>query len=132
MARTDLNGVQDLGIISAEDINSIGDNYGQKLHRELKTSQIRNFYGAINGIRAEYHKKREHNPDIHRQLILLKPKLAYAVGRNQKSRAFQDFRDFMVQAIDGVITSKKPKEAIENFFALIEAVVAYHKFYGGE
>jgi CRISPR-associated protein Csm2 len=128
MARTNLDEVQDLAIISAEDINSIGDNCGSKFKEKVKTSQIRNVYGAINGIRAEYHKENKYNERIHRQLVLLKPKLAYAAGRH---RDIRPFHGFMVQAIDGVVTSKKPEEALRNFFALIEAVVAYHKFHGG-
>jgi len=37
----------------------------------------------------------------------------------------------MVEAIDGVVNSENKVRALENFLALLEAVVAYHKFHGG-
>lgn len=128
MAKTDLNEGDDLATLTAEDIDSIGKDRGKKLSDgKVKTSQIRNVYGVINGIRAEYHKDGKYGSSIERRLVLLKPKLAYAVGRNNDIRPFYVF---MVRATDGVVKSKKQEEALRNFFDLIEAVVAYHKFYG--
>ena len=129
MARTDLNGVSDISSISAEEIDSIGNAKGEAFRRDVKTSQLRNVYSAINGIRVLYQQKRDYDPDIERRLILLKPKLAYAAGRNNKLKSF---RTFMVEAIDGVVKSECKIKALENFFALLEAVVAYHKFHGGK
>lgn len=132
---------KDLAEISPDKINQIAEEKG-KLFAEgttkqqgkgrlfvVKTNQIRNVFGHINSIRTEYKKTKEWNDKIGRELILLKPKLAYAAGRNPDVKGFQEF---MFQAIDGVINSPNQKEALENFFALIESVVAYHKFYGGK
>ena len=63
-------------------------------------------------------------------MILLKPKLAYAAGRHP--RQLKAFQAFMVQAIDGVVKSENKGNALTNFFDLLEAVVAYHKFHGGD
>jgi CRISPR-associated protein Csm2 len=64
------------------------------------------------------------------QLTMLKPKLAYAAGRQTAVRA--TFYPIMKSAIDGVTSANEKKRALENFFMFIESVVAYHKFYGGE
>ena len=132
MPRTDLRGVRDIGTVTAEDINSIGDAQGRKFSKdkgrdEVRTSQLRTFYSAVNSIRVQSQQERDFS-HIERSLILLKPKLAYAAGRHKTLRGFQSF---MVQAIDGVVNSNNKGDALTNFFDLLEAVVAYHKFYGG-
>jgi len=66
--------------ISAEEIDSIGNAKGEAFSQRVKTSQLRNVYSAINGIRALYQQRGGYAPDIERRLILLKPKLAYAAG----------------------------------------------------
>ena len=128
MPRTDLRDVTDIGTVTAEDINSIGNAQGKAFSRDVKTSQLRTFYSAVNSIRVQSQQERDFSY-IERNLILLKPKLAYAAGRHP--RQLKAFQSFMVQAIDGVVNSRNPKDALTNFFDLLEAVVAYHKFYGG-
>ena len=66
---------------------------------------------------------------IQTELILLKPKLAYAAGRQKNVK--KNFQKFMTKAINGVADAQNKKDAIEKFFALVESIVAYHKFYGG-
>lgn len=96
---------------------------------KLKTNQIRNFYSAITRMRAEYEQDGL-TLEIQTQLVMLKPKLAYAAGRQTAVRA--NFYPFMKAAIESVEKSPKKTEAIERFFLLVESVVAYHKFHGGE
>lgn len=127
MPRTNLRGVRDIGTISAADIDGIGNNQGRTFSQNVKTSQLRTFYSAVNSIRVQSQQERDFS-HIERSLILLKPKLAYAAGRHKTLRGFQSF---MVQAIDGVVNSNNKGDALTNFFDLLEAVVAYHKFYGG-
>ena len=129
MPRTNLNGVRDLGAITAEDIDGIGEAQGRAFFRNVKTSQLRAFYSAVNRIRVQSQQANGFSPEIERSLILLKPKLAYAAGRHKTLKSFQSF---MVQAIDGVVNSNGKKLALTNFFDLLEAVVAYHKFHGGK
>lgn len=127
MPRTNLNGVRDLGTITAKDIDGIGEAQGKKF-RNVKTSQLRAFYSAVNRIRVQSQQANDFSP-LERRLILLKPKLAYAAGRH---KTLESFQSFMVQAIDGVVNSNAKKQALTNFFDLLEAVVAYHKFHGGQ
>jgi CRISPR-associated protein Csm2 len=98
---------------------------------KVKTNQIRNFFAAISKMRVNFSsaEKDKKYQTIQNDLILLKPKLAYAAGRQRDVRNFQQY---VTQAIDAVIKSNDKEKATENFFALIESIVAYHKFYGGK
>jgi CRISPR-associated protein Csm2 len=69
---------------------------------------------------------------------MLKPKLAYAVGRvrqkNQKckERRIEDFAEIISYSIDITVNSMNKDEAFKNFISFFEAIVAYHKRYGKE
>ncbi len=135
MPRENLNGVTDLSTeITPQDIDSIGNSYakdfvvGKREKDKVKTNQLRNFYSSIVAIRNKYRIVKEVNSQIERDLILLKPKLAYAAGR-QKS--IEPFYNLMKIAIDATVSEKvsNKKAAFENLIALTEAIVAYHKFY---
>lgn len=129
MSRTNLGGVADIGTVTAGDIDSIGEAQGKAFSRDVKTSQLRTFYSAVNRIRVQFQHESEFSSPVERSLILLKPKLAYAAGRHP--RQLKAFQSFIVQAIDGVVNSNDKHKALTNFFDLLEAVVAYHKFHGG-
>ena len=91
---------------------------GKRLARDLKTAQIRKIYSAV--------KKIQMNQTFNRNaLILLKPRLAYAAARKREVEAL---RDALTQAIDKVDSAEKFK----NFVDFFEAILAYHKAYGGE
>lgn len=84
----------------------------------LSTSQIRKFYGEV--------KRQQMTGYSPTDFILLKPKLAYAVGRDKKSQKntkIQDFYDVIADAIGKVNT----EHSFENFVKIFEAIVAYHK-----
>lgn len=127
MAKKDLNGVTDLAVLTPQDIDSIGNVSGQQF-QEIKTAQVRNFFSAVTAIRTDYKQKKKVTPEIERALILLKPKLAYAAGRQ---KVVKPLHSLMVQAVDAVANSSKKDEALSNFISLVETIVAYHKFYGG-
>lgn len=90
----------------------------------LKTNQVRNFYSAIVKMRAEFKREGEFTESLRSQLIMLKPKLAYAAGRQRSVR--DNFYPFMKAEIDKVSDTK----SLELFFMTVESVVAYHKFFG--
>ncbi|MDE0399144.1 MAG: type III-A CRISPR-associated protein Csm2 [Candidatus Poribacteria bacterium] len=94
-------------------------------NRGLKTSQIRKVYSTVKKIQMS--KEFQQN-----DLIMLKPKLAYAAARN---RAVTDLKDALTQAIDKVIdevAQEKRKFKFKNFVDFFEATLAYHKAAGGE
>ena len=67
---------------------------------------------------------------IKSELLLLKPKVAYAAGRQLKT--IKPFKEFMDDVINSWMKATDKRKATTNFFNLIESMVAYHKFYGGE
>ncbi len=92
---------------------------GQQLARNLTTSQIRNIYGAVKKMQMKG------ELDTHK-LLMLKPKLAYAAKRH--GGGVDTLKDVLTQAIDLVGNDSKKFNRFVDFF---EAILAYHKFYGG-
>lgn len=82
---------------------------------KLTTNQLRKFFGEVKRQQMSGYDKTD--------FVLLKPKLAYAVGRTKGKSKITDFYDVMCAAIDSV-TDKK---SFKNFIQFFEAVVAYHK-----
>lgn len=118
-----------LAELTPEMLDTIANERGKDFAQDVKTNQIRNVFSHINEMRMNYRKEKSYSA-VERDLILLKPKLAYAKGR--QPRALGDFQKFMFEAVDAVSGASDKQKALENFFALVEAVVAYHKFHGGE
>lgn len=88
----------------------------------MSTSQIRRFFGAIKRIQADFdHLKGE--------VILLEPKLAYAVGRDQGNSKIVEFYK-EISPLLKVINEDEKK--FKNFVSIVEAIVAYHKVHGGK
>lgn len=92
----------------------------------LTTSQLRKFFGEV----KRQQMMKEFNET---EFTMLKPKLAYAVGRakqNGKKNKAQKIEDFFVvitDAIDKVLSSSDRAKAFKNFITAFEAIVAYHK-----
>lgn len=127
----------DLAELKPEDLNAIADEKGKDFTK-IKTNQIRNVFANINAIRTDFkiaittkdaQDQNEKINKIKRDLVLLKPKLAYAAGRQNVVKPFQEF---LFELINKTVNSKKLELALENFFIMVESVVAYHKFHGGK
>ena len=114
---------------------------------KLTTSQLRRFFGEVKRQQSIGYKESS--------FVLIKPKLAYAVGRAKKDskssyNKIEDLYYILSNAIDIVIQEEKKKEkAVEesqneverkkallekgkhlpfkNFISIFEAIVAYHK-----
>ena len=114
------------------------DVFAQRLSEEekgksvaLTTSQLRKFFGAVKNLQLMV----ELNGFSESEFGMLKPKLAYAVGRAHKNNGnkecrIDDFKDVISQAIDNVMACEDKKKAFDNFINFFEAIVAYHKVYG--
>lgn len=82
---------------------------------KLTTSQLRKFFGEV---------KRQHMEGFNEtNFVLLKPKLAYAVGRADKNSKIKDFYHVLAQLMDLV----NSPETFKRFIQVFEAIVAYHK-----
>jgi CRISPR-associated protein Csm2 len=102
---------------------------GKHLVRDVKTTQIRKFLDAANRLRFHPDRKTNFTTAIKGELQLLRPKLAYAVGRqSEKNKGIKDLQTVIECAIKKVNT---PDDFIR-FLQLIESIVAYHKFAGGK
>lgn len=114
---------------------NIRNNSGKKQQKEYKgkmedisvahltTSQLRKFFGEVRRIQNDLRLQKGEHLDI-QDIHLLKPRLAYQVGREKDKQAkIKDFYEQMSIAIDAV----NSKTSFFNFIRLLEAIVAYHK-----
>ena len=121
----------DFADVTALEINEVADKKGKEF-KPIRTNQIRNFFSHFNTIKNEYKIIKINKQPIEQldtSLILIKPKLAYAKGRNL---AVEPFQRLIFEVIDLVYNSKNKEKAYNNFFEFVEAIVAYHKYYGGK
>lgn len=82
---------------------------------KLTTNQLRKFFGEI--------KRQQLQGYNESSFVMLKPKLAYAVGRADKKNKIKDFYKVIAEAMGHVHNEKQFK----NFVQIFEAIVAYHK-----
>ncbi len=91
----------------------------------LTTTQLRRFFGEV--------KRQQMTGYSSTEFVMLKPKLAYAVGRAKqngrrgKQQKIEDFYQVMADAINKVESSPDKERAFKNFITAFEAIVAYHK-----
>ena len=104
--------------------------YAEKLAidicRDVSTSQIRNAYGTVKKLEMQS----VFDNKAYRELLLLKPKLAYARGRSSKKETFEKLEKALSAAIDAV--DVKEPETFKRFCNFFEAILAYHKAHGGK
>ncbi len=87
----------------------------------LTNSKIRSIYGEIKRIQmGEFEKEKS-------SFYLLKPKVAYALGRDGKNEGLKLFKKIFDLCSKDVVDQK----SYQNFCAFMEAILAYHKAYGG-
>lgn len=89
---------------------------------EMSNSQIRNVFGEIKRIQmvGDFSKSKS-------SFYLLKPKVAYAYGRNKSQglKLFKEIFDESFQYVNDNIT-------FNNFCDFMEAILAYHRAFGGK
>jgi CRISPR-associated protein Csm2 len=108
---------------------SFSEKFGKELTKGFTTNQIRNFFGEVRriqlkGVLAEK-----------TAFLLLRPKLAYAAKRADNPSA-EDFKQVMEQAHIVVMQAENNDAEFEkrfkNYIDFLEAILAYHKAYGGK
>ena len=110
--------------LSADELVTIADQMGKYLEKiDLKTTQVRKFLDGVRKIDALSEKGKKFNKDL---VILLKPKLAYAAGRDKEKIGP------LMQVLEPAITAgSRTYEDFRRLLALLEGIMAYHKYYGG-
>ncbi|HQK36804.1 MAG TPA: type III-A CRISPR-associated protein Csm2 [Bacteroidales bacterium] len=116
--------ILDTGIKDLEPIEEFGrflaKDEGKK--KPITSSQIRRFFGALKRIQADF-------DNLKGEIILLEPKLAYAVGKDDKNSKLEDFYKALSPLIRNINENEK---RFRNFVSIVEAIVAYHKAQGGK
>lgn len=117
--------VDNLENISAEKIVESANKMGKILKDiGLKTTQIRKFLDGVRRLDQSFEKGKNFNKN---SVILLRPKLAYAAGRNKNTVGP------LFEVLDPAIRAGSYSyQSFKNLLAFIEGIVAYHKFYGGK
>lgn len=109
------------------------DALGKNLARQLSTNQIRNIFGTVRRIEMNWPAEpkdktdRQRAAQAQRELLLLKPKMAYQAKR-ERGQGVRMLTDVLTQAIDLV---GDDRTRFQNFVDFFEATLAYHKAYGG-
>jgi len=86
----------------------------------ISNTKLRNFYDYVKDM-DKYEKVKLH---------LLRPRIAYTVGKEdnkEKKEILEEFQKTMEKLIN-----KTNNENFDNFKNFFEAIVAYHKMYGGK
>ncbi len=96
---------------------------GEHLGGRLSTSQIRSIF-------SEVKQMRRYNED---RLNLLRPKMAYTAGKHGsrvQGKLVGPIVDLQ-EILDKCIERISSEEEFENFKSFFEAILAYHRYYGG-
>ena len=113
-------------VFDAEKLVCRAEEMGKQLGSDgvnLKTTQIRKFLDAVNAIKSKG--PQEKDGDYRTHCILLKPRLAYAAGRQQEVKPLMTVLEPCIDKVEG-------KEDFEHFHRFVEAIVAYHRYHGGK
>jgi CRISPR-associated protein Csm2 len=119
-----INSLDSLREYSVRKMVEQAEPFGLALRQQrLETNQIRKFLDAINQLKAAL--VNSSFEEIEAEIILLKPKLAYAATRQN---AVKPLQRVMSAAIDKTNNSDDFKRLVQ----LIESIIAYHKAAGGK
>ena len=132
MSRINLNAIIVQG--DAATLVTEAEELGKQLFQQrLSTNQIRNIFGTVRRIemnwpeRPQDEAERQRITKAQRELLLLKPKMAYQAKR-ERSRGVGMLTDVLTQAIDLV---EGDRSRFQHFVDFFEAILAYHKAHGG-
>lgn len=127
-------------IIAEGDVKSLvewADKIGQAIkEQDLKASQIRNVFGTVRQIQLRWDDSSERSNQCFRDAMLLIPKLGYFAKR-EKERTKKDGMIILEQVLTPALqivseNVELRRERFMRFAEFFEAIVAYHKKYGGE
>jgi len=123
------NSLDEKAISFAEEFGKDLTSKDKKEKDRLTTNQIRNFFGEVRRIQLKGVLSEK------TAFLLLRPKLAYAAKRAGNISA-NDFKEVMEKAHKIVMEVENNDEEFEkrfkNYVDLLEAILAYHKAYGGK
>jgi CRISPR-associated protein Csm2 len=92
----------------------------------VTTSQLRNIFSEVKRIQLRI----KENDDWKTEVLMLRPKIAYNTARTlqrSKNSRMKELREVLEKAL--LLVSEK--QHFTNFSKFFEAIIAYHKVYGG-
>jgi CRISPR-associated protein Csm2 len=107
---------------------------GEELAKPLTTSQIRALFGEVRQIQAQWSMGDPHRALARRRLTLLKPKMAYR-ARKESGQGVARLVNELDAALDLVLDQKNEErqtQCFQQFVEYFEAILAYHRAYGGK
>lgn len=121
-----------LDILEAEKFVKNRDNNITK----ITTSQIRKFLAAVNRISnmimISNSPNDELDEDIINEIKYMQIQFAYLVGKSRSSNNHYNEMKKLYDHLKSYMSSINTKSSFKKFSQYIEAIVAYHKFYGGK
>ena len=103
------------GYLGTDDVTLTPRGETRKEKTKLTTNQLRKFFGEI--------KRQQLQGYNESRFVMIKPKLAYAVGRAESKNKIVDFYKVISDAMGYV----KNEAQFRNFVQIFEAIVAYHR-----
>ena len=106
-------------------------NMKNELISQISTSQIRKFLSAVNKINNKIRYQNNSDilsEDIVAEIAYMRIQFAYILGKNKGNKELEKLHEKLDNAITDINNSKAK---FINFARYVEAIVAYHKFYGG-
>lgn len=119
--RSDMDLIEDFGkyLADAKSTNRGGWKAGWNA---ISTSQIRIAYGEVTRLKMQFDES---------AMLMLRPKMAYAASR-QNGDTYRDLQMVIAEGINSVANMQDKKSAFNNLANIFEAILAYHKAYGGK
>ena len=116
-----------------EKIKNIAEKLAKGKYEKISTSKLRNLYAHIQAIKAKFQAQSMPEKNLTgeeiREIKRLRYLVAYIAGKEgKKNKYFENF----VGKVDNVIKAINTKEDFELFQQFMEALIAYHRFYGGQ
>jgi CRISPR-associated protein Csm2 len=98
------------------------------VREQLTRSQIRNIFTEVRKIEALWEARPE---DARRRLNMLKPKLDYQTVRAEPVKRLRDVLSEAITAVEQAPDDRERQKRFAKFMDLFEAILAYHRAYGG-
>jgi CRISPR-associated protein Csm2 len=112
-----------------EELVRFADQTGERLSRDLKRAQIRTLFAEARKVEAQWETTGE--AAAMRQLNMLKPKLAYQAKRNPAVGPLQAVLTEAIEEVAKAASGEPRQEKFQRFMDLFEAILAYHRYHGG-
>lgn len=124
--------LEKLGGLETDILVDMANDMGKDLAQTLKINQIRRFLDALRKIEQEFYRvsvsaDQRQREKIKHNLSMLRPKLAYAVSREKKVKPLMTVLEPAIRQ-----AAANPEQNFEKLLHFMEAIIAYHKYYGGK